>query len=220
MGVNLLMSGENAVSIALAARDLPGPQRQRAIWLGALFAVILRVVLTFVAVELLALPYVQLVGGLALIWIGVQLMNDENDEVAHHHPVHHLWGAVRIILIADLVMSLDNVIAVAAAAKGSPLLLILGLVTSAPIVVLGSAMLIKIMARYPMIITLGAALIGWVAGETICNDGALSAILAEWQLLLPEHIALTTLISATCSVLVVVLGLTKQSKTDISEKKL
>jgi len=80
--------------------------------------------------------------------------------------------------------------------------------------------LIKIMARYPMIITLGAALIGWVAGETICNDGALSAILAQWQLLLPEHIALTTLISATCSVLVVVLGLTKQSKTDISEKKL
>ncbi len=139
---------------------------------------VLRVVLTLIAVKLLELPYLQIIGGLLLLWIGVQLLGDEDDEEGESSETGGLMAAVRTILIADLVMSLGNVIAVAAAAKGSMVLLVLGLLISIPLVVFGSTLMIKLMERFPIIVILGAALIGWVAGETILGDRSLEAVVA------------------------------------------
>ena len=168
--INIILSGDNAVVIALAARSLPPAQQKKAIFWGSAAAVILRIVLTVVAVKLMALPYLQIIGGLLLLYIGVQLLSENGDEEGHGKEHGSLMAAVRTILIADLVMSLDNVIAVAAAAKGSTTLLIIGLAISIPLVIFGSTLMIKLMERYPVIVTLGAALIGWVAGETIISD--------------------------------------------------
>ena len=164
--------------IALAARSLPPHQQKKAIFWGSGAAVVLRVVLTLIAVKLLELPYLQIIGGLLLLWIGVQLLGDEDDEEGESSETGGLMAAVRTILIADLVMSLDNVIAVAAAAKGSMVLLVLGLLISIPLVVFGSTLMIKLMERFPIIVILGAALIGWVAGETILGDRSLEAVVA------------------------------------------
>ena len=169
--INIILSGDNAVVIALAARSLPPKQQKQAIMFGSGAAVVLRVVLTVVAAKLLGLPFLQIVGGLLLLWIGVQLLGEEEDgDGGEAKEYGSMFAAVRTILIADLVMSLDNVIAVAAAAKGSNLLLILGLAISIPLVVFGATLMVKLMERFPIIITLGAALIGWVAGETIVSD--------------------------------------------------
>jgi YjbE family integral membrane protein len=176
--INIILSGDNAVVIALAARSLPPHQQKQAIFWGSGAAVVLRVVLTLIAVKLLELPYLQIIGGLLLLWIGVQLLGDEDDEEGESSETGGLMAAVRTILIADLVMSLDNVIAVAAAAKGSMVLLVLGLLISIPLVVFGSTLMIKLMERFPIIVILGAALIGWVAGETILGDRSLEAVVA------------------------------------------
>ena len=174
--INIILSGDNAVVIALAARSLPRAQQRKAVLLGSGAAVVLRIALTVVAAKLLALPYLQIIGGLLLLWIGVQLLGEgegEGGEEQHHGS---MTAAVRTILIADLVMSLDNVIAVAAAAKGSTVLLILGLAISIPLVIFGSTLMIRLMERYPVIIVLGAALIGWVGGETIMGDAILKTV--------------------------------------------
>lgn len=168
--INIILSGDNAVVIALAARTLPPEQQRKAVFFGSGAAVVLRILLTVVAAKLLAMSYLQIVGGALLLWIGVQLLGDEGDEEGEAKQHGNLLAAVRTILIADLVMSLDNVIAVAAAAKGSMLLLILGLAISIPLVIFGSTLMIKLMERFPIIVTLGAALIGWVGGETIVGD--------------------------------------------------
>ncbi len=173
--INIILSGDNAVVIALAARSLEPQRQKQAILLGSGEAVVLRVALTVVAARLLALPYLQIVGGLMLLWIGVQLLSDEEDGHDKTREQANLMAAVRTILLADLVMSLDNVIAVAAAAKGSTLLLILGLAISIPLVVFGSTLMIRVMQRFPVIVVLGAGLIGWVAGETIVGDVGLRA---------------------------------------------
>jgi YjbE family integral membrane protein len=144
---------------------------------GSGAAVVMRIILTVVAVQLLALPYLQIVGGLLLLWIGVQLLGDEEEGESEHKEYGTLMAAVRTILIADLVMSLDNVIAVAAAAKGSMTLLVLGLAISIPLVIFGSTLMIKLMERFPIIVVLGAALIGWVGGETIVSDTYLKEVL-------------------------------------------
>jgi len=170
--INILLSGDNAVVIALAARSLPEHQQNKAIWLGSGAAVVLRIGLTLVAAMLLQLPYLQLVGGLLLLYIGFQLISEEQDGEGEAKESGSLLAAIRTILIADLVMSLDNVIAVAAAAKGNDLLLLLGLAISIPLVIFGSSLMIKLMARFPIIVVLGAALIGWVGGETIASDVA------------------------------------------------
>ena len=172
--INIILSGDNAVVIAMAARTLPPHQQGKAVVWGSAAAVVLRVLLTVVAAKLLALSYLQIVGGLLLLWIGVQLLGDE-DEGEEGPAKHHgsLFGAIRTILIADLIMSLDNVIAVAAAAKGSMLLLILGLAISIPLVIFGSTLMIKLMERFPVIVVIGAGLIGWVAGEAIVSDNVL-----------------------------------------------
>ena len=172
IGVNVILSGDNAVVIALAARSLPARQQKQAILWGAGAAVVLRIILTVFAAALLSLPWLKIVGGLLLFWIGIKLLVPEDDD-ADISASDNLMVAIRTILIADLVMSLDNVIAVAAAAQGSFLLLILGLAISIPLVVFGATLLVHLMERYPVIITIGAGLIGWVAGEMLITDAAL-----------------------------------------------
>jgi YjbE family integral membrane protein len=171
--INIILSGDNAVVIALAARSLPEEQQRKAIMFGSGAAVVLRVALTVVAAKLLEVSYLQIVGGLLLLWIGAQLLSEEDEEEGGEPTQSTMGAAIRTILIADLVMSLDNVIGVAAAAKGSMTLLILGLAISIPLVVFGSSMMIKLMTRFPIVVTFGACLIGWVGGETIASDVAL-----------------------------------------------
>jgi YjbE family integral membrane protein len=174
IGVNIVLSGDNAVVIALAARSLPREQQRKAVAWGSGAAVLMRIVLTIVAVELLRLPYLKLVGAALLLWIAVQLLlpEDEGEGEGHAAAGANLMSAIKTILVADLVMSLDNVIAVAAAAKGSVTLLVIGLAISIPLVVFASTLLMTLMARYPIIITIGAALLGWVAGEMAISDPA------------------------------------------------
>src|SRR4051812_20017946 len=172
IGVNIILSGDNAVVIALAARSLPAKQQKLAIFWGAGAAIVLRIILTLFAVALLSLPWLKLVGSLLLFWIGIKLLVPEDDD-ANIAASDHLLTAIKTILIADLVMSLDNVIAVAAAAGGSVVLLVLGLAISIPLVIFGATLLVKAMERYPVIITIGAGLIGWVAGEMLIGDLAL-----------------------------------------------
>ena len=178
--INIILSGDNAVVIALAARSLPPHQQMKAVFLGSGAAVVLRIALTVVAAQLLQLSFLQIVGGLLLLWIGVQLLSEEEEEEGVSKEYGSLMAAVRTILIADLVMSLDNVIAVAAAAKGSMLLLILGLAISIPLVIFGSTLMIRLMERFPVIVVLGAGLIGWVGGETIVSDVALKSVTAGY----------------------------------------
>ena len=175
--INIILSGDNAVVIALAARSLPPAQQQKAVLFGSGAAVVLRIALTVVAVQLLAMPYLQIVGGLLLLWIGTQLLSEDGEGEEKHHA--SLLSAVRTILVADLVMSLDNVIAVAAAAKGSMLLLILGLAISIPLVIFGSTLMIRLMERFPIVVTFGAGLIGWVGGETIVSDNVMAPLLTQ-----------------------------------------
>ena len=176
--VNILLSGDNAVVIALAARSLPPRQRKHAVVLGSAAAIVLRVVLTLFAVELLQYPYLKLVGAALLLWIGIQLLVPEDandaDSIA---GADNIWIAVRTILIADLVMSLDNVIAVAAAAESGPpdgkaLLLLVGLGLSIPLIIVGSQVLLRVMDRWPIIVTAGGGLLGFVAGEMAVTDPA------------------------------------------------
>ncbi len=203
--VNILLSGDNAVVIALAARSLPAHQRNKAIFAGSAAAIVLRVVLTVFAVQLLQFPYLKIIGAVLLFWIGVQLLVPESESEDGFKSSEHLWSAVRTILIADLVMSVDNVLAVAAAADGGPaesrlLLLIIGLGLSIPLIIFGSQLLMKVMERYPVIITIGAALLGFVAGEMLVTDRAV------------EHLfeaagrASTTIIEVAGAVGVVLIG--------------
>jgi len=175
--INIILSGDNAVVIAMAARSLPPQQQRTAVLFGSGAAVVLRIILTVVAAKLLALPYLQIIGGLLLLWIGTQLLSGEEEGDGEDKEYGSMLAAVRTILLADLVMSLDNVIAVAAAAQGSMVLLILGLAISIPLVIFGSTLMIKLMERFPIIVMLGAALIGWVAGETIVSDTILRDML-------------------------------------------
>lgn len=172
--VNILLSGDNAVVIALAARSLqPSQQKQAVIW-GSVAAIVMRVVLTIFAVQMLQWPWLKLVGAVLLLWVGAQLLKDE-DDAANIKQSADLLGAIKTILIADLIMSLDNVLAVAAAADAAPpeskiVLLVVGLALSIPIVIFGSSLVLKLMARFPVIITLGAMLLGWIAGEMLAAE--------------------------------------------------
>jgi YjbE family integral membrane protein len=209
--INIILSGDNAVVIALAARSLPPHQQRKAILFGSGAAVFLRIVLTIVAVQLLALSYLQLIGGLLLLWIGVQLLSEEEEGEEGEVEQKGLMAAVRTILIADIVMSLDNVIAVAAAAKGSTTLLIIGLAISIPMVIFGSTLMIKLMERFPVIVTLGAALIGWVGGETMVSDVALKAVVEA-------NPSLHYIAAAAGAILVVALGKFLQGRGKHTEK--
>ena len=174
---NILLSGDNAVVIALASRNLPPKQQNKAIFWGSAAAIILRVILTVTAVQLLTLPYLKIVGAVLLVYIGIQLLADSDGE-ADLKAESNVLGAIKTILVADLVMSLDNVIAVAAAAQKGPeetrlLLLIIGLGLSVPLIIFGSTMLVKVMDRFPIIITVGAGLLGLLAGGMLVEDPAI-----------------------------------------------
>jgi YjbE family integral membrane protein len=175
IGVNIVLSGDNAVVIALAARSLPAKQQKAAVLWGSGAAVLMRIVLTIFAVALLTLPWLKLVGSLLLFWIGIKLLIPE-DEGENVSASDNLISAIKTILIADLVMSIDNVIAVAAAAQGSYTLLILGLAISIPLVIFGSTLLLHLMERWPVIITIGGGLLGFVAGEMLVTD----PVLHDW----------------------------------------
>jgi YjbE family integral membrane protein len=172
MWINVLLSGDNALVIALACRGLEPRQRLWGMILGAGVAVILRIIFTGIVVTLMELPYLKLVGGLALILIAAKLLVPEEEDEEGIKSASHLWAAVQIVAVADIVMSLDNVIAVAAAANGSVPLLILGLAISVPLIVAGAALIMALLNRLPILVWAGAALLGWIAGDVIATDPA------------------------------------------------
>jgi len=209
--INIVLSGDNAVVIAMASRSLPPAQQKKAILFGSVGAIVLRVVLTFFAVYLLTLPYLKLVGAALLFWIGIGLLQGEDEEkdLAGHAG---LAGAIKTIVVADLVMSLDNVVGVAAAAKGNVPLLVFGLVISIPLIIFGSTLILKLMDRFPIIIVLGAALLGWVAGEMAISDPSI----AGW---VENHHALHTVVPAVGAVLVVAVGKWLSKRRDQRREK-
>ncbi len=172
--INILLSGDNAILIALACRQLPPKQRRWGVFLGALGGVILRVLFTLLVVELMDFPLLKAVGALMLLFVAVKLLIDETE----HSDVAakpNLWGAVVSIIMADAVMSLDNVLAIAAAAHGSSKLIIFGIVLSVPIVMFGAGFLLKVLERFPALVWAGAGLLGWVAGEMMASDPVVAA---------------------------------------------
>ncbi|WP_374317887.1 TerC family protein [Aquabacterium sp.] len=176
--IDILLGGDNAVVIALACRNLPADLRRQGIVWGTLGAIALRVVLIFFALTLLSLPYLKLVGAALLLWIGVKLLVPDEDEHGSIQASTKLWAAVRTIIVADLVMSIDNVIGIAGAAQGSGQqghqmpLVIFGLLVSVPIIVWGSGMVLKLMDRFPFIVTAGGMLLGWIGGSLAVADPA------------------------------------------------
>ena len=184
--IDILLGGDNAVVIALACRKLPPAQRTKGILWGTAGAIILRVILIFFALTLLAVPFLKIVGAILLLWIGVKLLAPEHDD-PHGNIAgsDKLWAAVKTVIVADLVMSVDNVIAIAGAAQGAGQghqmpLVIFGLLVSIPIIVWGSQLVIKLMDRFPLIITLGGMLLGWIAGTMLISDPAV-ANTAAWN---------------------------------------
>jgi YjbE family integral membrane protein len=177
IAIDILLGGDNAVVIALACRRLPEKQRNQGILWGVFGAIALRLLLIFFALQLLALPFLKIFGALLLLWIGVKLLQPEPE--VHEDAVdapNHLFGAIKTIVIADAVMSLDNVIAVAGAADGDMLLVTFGIVVSIPIIVWGSKLVLMLMDRFPVIITLGGALLGWIGGKMLVTDVALAGL--------------------------------------------
>ena len=184
--INILLSGDNAVVIALACRDLQPGQRKWAILAGSLVAVALRIVFTLFIVELLALPYVKLASGLLLLWIAFGLLR------THTAPkgvvaATSIWTAIRTIALADAIMSLDNVVAVAAAAKNSLPLIVFGIVVSVPLIVFGSTLVLRMLTRFPILVVAGAALLGWVAGEILVSDPMVEVWIGRWFGPLPDR---------------------------------
>lgn len=215
--VNILLSGDNAVVIALAARSLPQSQQRTAIVAGSAGAIVLRIILTLVAAELLLMPWLKTVGALLLVYIGVSLLMPEGEEEGEAKQYNSLWAAIRTILVADLVMSLDNVVAVAAAAHGNVPLLIIGLAISIPLVIFGSTLLLKVIERLPIIVWLGAALLGFIAGEMLVSDPALTSTVGNVSTAMhtsPHHLALMA--GAVGAIIVLILGriITSRNKTE------
>jgi YjbE family integral membrane protein len=196
--IDLLLSGDNAVVIALACRNLPAEQRKKGILFGVGGAIGLRVVLTFFAVSLLSLPYLKLVGALLLLWIGIKLILPEEEHSADNIQADtRLLGAVKTIIIADFVMSLDNVLGVAAAAKGNVALLVFGLLISIPLIAWSSQLVLKMIDRFPFIIYAGGALLGYVAGEMLVSEALFSSLVEArhyFHWLIPVFCALLVLV--------------------------
>jgi len=200
--INMLLSGDNAIVIALAARSLPDRERKWAVVGGTAGAVLLRIIFTLIIVTLMQIPFLKLIGGLLLLWIAVKLLIPEAEENHDDGKAPTtLFGAISTIIVADAVMSLDNVIGVAAVAKDNLALLILGLVISIPIVVVGSTIMIKLLTRFPILITLGGALLGWVGGDVAVTD----AWVAPYVVGL--HPQIHHIVAAGCAVFVVLVGL-------------
>ncbi|MGB8043252.1 MAG: TerC family protein [Pseudolabrys sp.] len=180
MGINILLSGDNAVVIALAVRALPRRERFWGMVLGAGAAAVLLIVFTGIVATLMKLPYLKLAGGLALFWVAIKLVSPQaHDSEDTPEAVEDLWRAVRVVVVANIVMSLDNVIAVAAAAKGNYVLLGLGLAVSIPVVIAGSALFLAIIERFPIVVWGGGALLGWIAGGLLPEDPIIAEHFSE-----------------------------------------
>jgi YjbE family integral membrane protein len=177
MWINVLLSGDNAVVIAMACLGLPPRQRLWGMVLGAGVAVFLRIIFTVVIAQLMLLPYLKIVGGLALFYIAAKLLVPEDEDEDEVQAVEHLWRAVRIVAVADIIMSLDNVIAIAAAAQGNFALILIGLAISVPLIVAGAALIMTLLERFPILVWAGAALLGWIVGETIATDPVIAGYL-------------------------------------------
>ena len=201
VGINIVLSGDNAVVIAMAASTLPVGQQKKAIVWGSGAAIVMRILLTLTAVALLSVPYLKLVGSVVLVWIGIRLLDaDANSDAGEIKSGASLLAAIRTILFADVVMSLDNVLGVAAAAEGNIPLLIIGLGLSIPVVIFGANVLLRLMQRFPVIITLGAVLIGYVGGEMAVSDPAITG----WVDL--HFDALHAIVPIACGALVLLVG--------------
>lgn len=210
IAIDILLGGDNAVVIALACRKLPEHLRNKGIAYGVIGAVALRIVLIFFALQLLALPFLKVVGGLLLLWIGVKLLTPEEDE--DHCSIsasESLLGAIKTVVIADAVMSIDNVVAVAGAAHGNLTLVIFGIVISIPIIVWGSKLLLKLMESLPSVVTIGAGLLGWIAGEMIISDAQVS----QW--ITTDHSWYHYLASTVGAITVIGTGMWKSRTVDM-----
>ena len=204
---NVVLSGDNAVVIAMAARTLKPEQRGKAIFWGSAAAIVMRILLTIVAIKLLTMPFLKMIGAFLLVYIGVDLLKGEEDDDGSGKEINGMMAAIRTILIADLVMSLDNVLAVAAAAKGDLPLLVLGLLVSIPLIVFGATLLTKVMERFPIIITIGAALLGFLAGEMLLTD----PIVVEYLGKMSDQVV--TIAGVVGAVLVVAIGTWMQKRS-------
>ena len=201
VGINIVLSGDNAVVIAMAASTLPVGQQKKAIVWGSGAAIVMRILLTLTAVALLSVPYLKLVGSVVLIWIGIRLLDaDASNDEGEIKSGASLLAAIRTILFADVVMSLDNVLGVAAAAEGNIPLLIIGLGLSIPVVIFGANVLLRLMQRFPVIVTLGAVLIGYVGGEMAVSDPAISGWVDR------NFNALQAFVPIACGALVLLVG--------------
>jgi YjbE family integral membrane protein len=178
IAIDIVLGGDNAVVIALASRRLPVNQRRQAIFWGVFGAIALRVVLIFFALQLLQIPYLKIVGGILLFWIGLKLMMPQDEGGHEIDASSNLMGAIKTIIVADAVMSLDNVIAIAGAAKDSIGLVVFGLVVSVPIIVWGSKLVLMLMDRFPIVIVGGAALLGWIGGDMLVHD----IVVKDWMM--------------------------------------
>jgi YjbE family integral membrane protein len=202
--INILLSGDNAVVIAMACRDLPQRQKVWGLVIGAGVAVILRLVFTGIVGELMLQPYLKLIGGAALIYVAAKLLVRDNAGKNEIQAVAHLWRAVRIVVLADIVMSLDNVIAVAAVAQGSLTLLAIGLLASIPIIIVGAALIMAVLDHLPILIWAGAALLGWIAGDIMATDPAVSGyVSATFGPTLAQQVE----IAASAAVALLVIGI-------------
>lgn len=197
--IDILLGGDNAVVIALASRRLQEDQRKKALLWGMAGAVILRIAMIFFALQLLAIPWLKIVGAALLVWIGINLLQPEVEGHGEIVASNTLLGAIKTIVIADVVMSLDNVVAVAGASRGSLVLVVCGILFSIPIVVLGSRLVLMLMDRYPMVVTAGGALLGWIAGGMAYSDPMFPAERLAW-LPFPRHVL--SLVGATIVIIV------------------
>ncbi len=224
--IDILLGGDNAIVIALACRNLPDKLRMKGIVWGTVGAIGIRIALIAFAVTMLQLPFLKLIGGLLLLWIGIKLLN-EDDEHTDINGSDRLWGAVKTVIVADLVMSLDNVIAIASAAEQAAgehqlLLVVFGIVVSIPIIVWGSTLVLKLMEKFPVIVTLGAALLGYIAGGMIFSDvavqGWIEGFIGDTEFVLPGaavHLSLPGLVGALG---VVLTGLTLKRRKQERQK--
>lgn len=224
--IDILLGGDNAIVIALACRNLPDNLRMKGIVWGTAGAIAIRIALIAFAVTMLQLPYLKLLGGIMLLWIGIKLLNEDDDH-ADVSGSDRLWGAVKTVIVADLVMSLDNVIAIASAAEQAAgehqlMLVVFGIVVSIPIIVWGSTLVLKLMEKFPVIVTLGAALLGYIAGGMIFSDSAIQSVLRDFisdtEFVLPGaavHLSLPGLVGAI-GVVLVGLSLKRRKTQEIS----
>lgn len=186
--IDIMLGGDNAIVIALACKNLPDRQKKLGIFWGTVGAIVLRVILIAFALTLLTIPYLKIIGGLVLLWIGIQLLSDENDGDPNVASSDRLFTAIKTVIVADFIMSIDNVIAVAGAAEAAGnehklFLVSFGLLVSIPFIVYGSTILVKLMSKYPFIIIFGGIVLGWIAGNMFITDPAISALLAEYTFL-------------------------------------